>query len=426
VRSKPWLVLAAGTVAILGVLGASGRAYWEYVRFVPHYVRPHVVLPVPNAYDDFVAAGALCRAAGGADVSPVGSANVATYPPRQGYEEGVPMMQIRAVVAHNRRALARLRQGFGKEYRNPPVTSFEQSFPELVGFRKLAGVLLAEGKLAEREGRMRDAARSYLDCLRLGVEVPQGGLVIHGLVGIAIQRMGLQALQQTAGRLDATTTGAAARAMLRLDRGATTAADALQQEKEMSHAAIADWLRREPEEMELGWPNIRSIDSDYIPTTVMALRYSLIPRRQMLENNRAYMEAYIADARRPVYASSSLPPIPDDLLNRQLLPVLENLKWKWADRDAHWRITELRLAARAYQVRYGAAPASAQALVPEYLPSVPRDPFADRPLVYRRAGRGAVVYSRGPDGDDDGGKLSTATIRPDSDGDIVRLKPTRF
>src|SRR5436190_1611091 len=83
--------------------------------------------------------------------------------------------------------------------------------PNAASFRALARVLVAEGKLAEREGRMPDAARSYLDCLHLGTDVPRGGVLIHGLVGLAVQALGLRAMEGAVDRLDGPTAAAAAR-----------------------------------------------------------------------------------------------------------------------------------------------------------------------------------------------------------------------
>jgi hypothetical protein len=48
-------------------------------------------------------------------------------------------------------------------------------------------------------------------------------------------------------------------------------------------------------------------------------------------------------------------------------------------------------------------PASLDALVPRYLPSVPADPFDARPLRFKKLPRGYVIYSVGHDGVDDGG-----------------------
>src|SRR5207244_5234254 len=76
-----------------------------------------------------------------------------------------------------------------------------------------------------------------------------------------------------------------------------------------------------------------------------ALRLSFTPKRQMLDNIRSYMDAMIARSRRPYYAQPAPPPIPNDLLSRLLLSLdFDQVRFKWALRDAQWRITALQLA----------------------------------------------------------------------------------
>jgi hypothetical protein len=53
-----------------------------------------------------------------------------------------------------------------------------------------------------------------------------------------------------------------------------------------------------------------------------------------------------------------------------------------------------------------ALPDSLAELAPNYLPAVPRDPFDEQPLRFKRLPRGYVVYSVGPDGVDNGGAES--------------------
>jgi hypothetical protein len=60
----------------------------------------------------------------------------------------------------------------------------------------------------------------------------------------------------------------------------------------------------------------------------------------------------------------------------------------------------------AYQFEHGAHPDSLNQLVPKYLAAVPADPHAERPLLYRRSDQSFLVYSVGPDGVDNGGKLN--------------------
>ncbi len=68
------------------------------------------------------------------------------------------------------------------------------------------------------------------------------------------------------------------------------------------------------------------------------------------------------------------------------------------------------IALRRYQLRHDRYPARLDALVPEFLPSVPRDIFDGQPLRYRLQADGQfLLYSVGEDGVDDGGDPRHAT-----------------
>jgi hypothetical protein len=433
-RREPWLIVMLGLFGLFCVLSAGLVGYWRYANQLPVYPTPQVAMPVPNAYDDYVAAGQMSQAVGGASVQmPALRSGSASFPPPggisplatprtntpvQAYEPNVPLDQVRAVVTRNGPALARLRQGFRKEYRSPPVISFNQPLPELATYRELARVLLTEGKLAEREGRPADAMRSYLDCLRLGVDVPRGGPLIHGLVGIAVQAIGLGAMQGVVDQLDARSATAAARQMAKLDAQAASAADTLLSEKEAYTAEIAQVLRNSSALRQF----TGSVDGPPMAAQSLegGVRFALTPKKRMIDDYRVYMDALAANARRPYYAQ--LPaPLPTDPINRAFLPLFDNVHWKWAVRDAQWRIVELRLAARAYRLEHGTPPPSLSALAPACLPAVPQDPFAPKPLVFRRNGAGTLIYSRGPDGVDDGGRDVGRQSGPSSSGDIVAV-----
>jgi hypothetical protein len=73
---------------------------------------------------------------------------------------------------------------------------------------------------------------------------------------------------------------------------------------------------------------------------------------------------------------------------------------------ARGRCSVTAVAAERYRLRHGAWPAGLAALVPEFLPEVPVDPFDGRPLRYRRLADGVVIYSVSEDGIDDGGHSS--------------------
>lgn len=71
---------------------------------------------------------------------------------------------------------------------------------------------------------------------------------------------------------------------------------------------------------------------------------------------------------------------------------------------ANLRMALVALAVERYRLGLGHWPESLAELVPDYLDSVPEDPFDGEPVRYRRLDSGFVVYSVGEDGVDDGGK----------------------
>jgi hypothetical protein len=116
-----------------------------------------------------------------------------------------------------------------------------------------------------------------------------------------------------------------------------------------------------------------------------------------------------------------------------------------SDRDrlqkAEVRARQLEVALRLYQAEKGRPAAALDALVPEYLPEVPRDPFDSRPFRYRLsageriewpdaaeksrvvpAGQ-AILWSVGRDAADDGGVRHGESRRAETDTDLIFLVP---
>jgi len=67
------------------------------------------------------------------------------------------------------------------------------------------------------------------------------------------------------------------------------------------------------------------------------------------------------------------------------------------------RMAVVSLALAVWRAEKGNYPDKVDALSPAVLKAIPADPFTDKPLIYRRAGEGYVLYSVGPNMTDDGG-----------------------
>jgi hypothetical protein len=96
--------------------------------------------------------------------------------------------------------------------------------------------------------------------------------------------------------------------------------------------------------------------------------------------------------------------------NRQVPPdFAETRKWDYYIHVSHEAL-RVQLALELYRRQHGQWPERLQEMTPEILQEVPVDPFTPQstePLVYRRTLDGYVLYSRGLDGTDDGGKYGS-------------------
>jgi hypothetical protein len=67
-------------------------------------------------------------------------------------------------------------------------------------------------------------------------------------------------------------------------------------------------------------------------------------------------------------------------------------------------LTKLAFALAAYRADMGVYPAKLADLTPKYVAQIPKDRFSDGDLHYSLQGGGYLLYSVGPNGQDDGGK----------------------
>ena len=112
-------------------------------------------------------------------------------------------------------------------------------------------------------------------------------------------------------------------------------------------------------------------------------------------------EAYIRDtSRNRIYIFSSM-----------VLPALDSAIFKEAGELAGVRTAETALAIENFQQKMGRLPKDLNELVPQFLASVPQDPFDGQPLRYHQLAKGYVVYSIGRDGHDNNGRERPAYIK---------------
>ena len=84
-----------------------------------------------------------------------------------------------------------------------------------------------------------------------------------------------------------------------------------------------------------------------------------------------------------------------------LLPGIENAHKKAIRAEVNLAATEIVCALKAYEISNGEPPDRLSNLVPNFLPTVPIDPFDGQQFRYRRDGTNWVIWSVGSDLKDD-------------------------
>jgi hypothetical protein len=104
------------------------------------------------------------------------------------------------------------------------------------------------------------------------------------------------------------------------------------------------------------------------------------------------------------------------------MPNLESISTRVAAYEASVEICRVGLALKLFKQKNGAYPETLAKLAPEFLNSIPVDPFTGKSLVYRKDDAGFLLYSLGPNRRDDGGKpeaKSSKSWPPPNDYDII-------
>ncbi len=147
---------------------------------------PSQTLPNPNGFDWFAQAGAKVRG----DVRRPIDADADS---------------LRAFLAANAEPLREFRQGHNFPSRVPlgpdQAESFNRNSQALGLTRKLGRLGLASGRLAEWEGRDRNAIRDYYEVIRMGYAAVFGGLLSDQYEGRAIRQPAFLALDRMRNRL---------------------------------------------------------------------------------------------------------------------------------------------------------------------------------------------------------------------------------
>jgi len=390
-RAKKRLTRLAVGLTGLCVVGLL-VSWWHLANGSPEVVIPDPVMPVPNAFDYYVAAGK-------AVINEKQIDDINTLKP----VIAMTLAQKEAVIVQNAAALESLHQGFAYEYRNPPLRSAYATIPYLSPMRGVARLLKAQSRVRAQQGDWGGAADSALDAIRLGEDILRGGPRLMEMTGVACQAIGQKPLWETIDHLDASQSRAVIARLTGLLESRFPYADTLQEEKWYGQAILKELFQTITPRNALAAAD-QWTERDAPPSRRYWTAFALLSnRRGILQEYNSYLDASVTQARRP-YAARLPLPTPNDITGIIAGYFAESARCTDVSVETKNDLLLITLALHLYQLEHGHAPSALTELTPAYLQRLPDDPFAlQGTFKYRLQGNTYTLYSIGPDGKDDGG-----------------------
>jgi len=348
-----------------------------------------VVAPEPNAFDVYQQAFEALEKLGEPDLD----SDIQTLAQR---------------VEEHRGTLVLLRAALLGECALPQATRLDQQFPYLAQFRSAARLLAARSRVMRHYGMYLEAAMDAVDGVWMAQDVATQRVLIGHLVGMAIESVALAELEACVPHLDAAETRAVLNRLRAADKDRVSIGDVIRGELTASRFAFRDQIIGgmggvgELEELR------KQVGEAWDPAKAWEAMDTYAA--EVLERLES------PDGRRSI----SDIPIEDPLL-KMLTPAYDKALLRTSDNLARFRLLLLKLAVHAYRLDNAEPPAELEALVPDYLPAIPMDPFSGKPLLGLVRDGTFVVYSVGPDGEDDEANAIEGPAIANSMGDIVVL-----
>jgi hypothetical protein len=282
--------------------------------------------------------------------------------------------------------------------------------PHAQNTREIASLLHYDALNLAQQGKARESLRSCQAALNAGRSMDDEPIMISQLVRMACVALAAGRTERTLALGEPPAEDLARlQALVELEEAHPTALVGLRGERALLHQILngladgsipatdlldrgreADWVER------LVLWDIRGMARREHPR-VMELMGKAIDNARLPAHEQATAEKVL---QREVRQAAS-----NSYLIRLLVPATSKFTEATLRKTAQMRCLMTVLALERYRREKGAWPAKLEDLTPKLLKKVPLDPYDGKPLRYIGVPDGVIVYSVGPDGIDNGGKL---------------------
>ena len=378
----------------------------------------------PNAYVELSVLGAEL---GSLSSKPLASM---LYPP-----ESQPDFEKKAGVFAKDAAplLSKMAAILDQPYLHPAVTGTELIVsPEDTNLREVARALITVADYHEHTGDFTGAVAARLDALELGVMLPRGGRLLELQLGWIIQSMAASRLEGLFERLSPPQLEDVASRLDRIICKQVPFVDVVREETYFSLNLVQSQFQRSqslPSILQLhhelysavGDPGARQ------PGLIDSARFVFANKQQIIDHVSEYFDALVHEYEKPIAKTSPVTINPEPLLQALDLEFIQQCFIKHTSYQAMLGMLLVETRLLRYHAANGRFPNALGDLIPAYQKGYPEDPFGGQKFVYRTEdnGKSYLLYSLGPNMEDDGG--DPVLIGGRLPGDLVasRLFPKR-
>ncbi|MCE1247386.1 MAG: hypothetical protein LWY06_12135 [Firmicutes bacterium] len=336
-----------------------------------------------------------------------GCANIVNLADEKVSEKNLEL--VKKLADQNEKAFAMVDKGFGKPGFQIPINYDEGSaarVPNFLKLRSLTSLLVVAGNYERYNGNYPQAAQRYIEALRLSQGVAKNGTLIFGMIGVALEKKALPALNE----------------LLR-EPGISkeTCRYILQEVTKINSERVAfqDLMDCELLFVEITMDLIK--DSKFQDMAELKMYSDPEVREKCLTRYEKWYcditEYLQAEYPQAVANLETLVVTNDNSPENFFIPNTSKAYKQYTLSTARYQGVLAMAALQVYKMDNSGYPANLEKLTPSYLNTVPVDPFTGKGLSYSLKNNSFVLYSIGTDMKDDGSVPAIDSIN--TNGDLV-------
>jgi hypothetical protein len=385
---RPFTIAAVvSLLLLLPLAGGAGLVWWqrgEAAKKWPSLAdEPPLALQAPLLPEDELAWKLLLEAIERYD---------ADRDSAQEQLSGIGMPPNSSVWAHQQVSLARIKQAMTRPgLRTPYREDFEDAVPDILPLMQIGRNQVLRGWESAEAGLLLEAVDDMLLADTFGSRLSDGSEdLIIVMTGIALMQIALEELEELIALVGLEEREFFARALdgLQVNRPLSTSATARGVTRDcMMFEATYRELGERPELLLSEMSTDAQVTPSPIQSRIIAFRYDA--DATIAQHRRVCRAAVRRMASMPYEQEGTYaPPIQPSGFYNDVGSIMLNIAapdfTRFADQErttsVHRSGLVVLLAARLHTTDHGTPPATLEALVPEYLPSVPLDPFTGKPM----------------------------------------------